>query len=117
MAKQDKKIDEKLSLKQKIFGIILIIASIAMVYYGISLGFEMITSSRFILGGIFILALAVALFKNKVNTKPMGIILLCYLILDTLLVIFSSVSITTNLVLEIVFILVVIYFLFIKKKK
>jgi hypothetical protein len=109
--------DNKLSLKQKIFGILMIIASLVMIYYGVSLGFKTISSSRFILGGLFIFILAIALFKNKVNTKPVGIIFLIYLILDAVLVISYSLAVSTNIILEIIFILIVIYFLFIKKKK
>ncbi len=115
MAKKDK----KFSMKQKIFGIFIILISLVMVCYGISLNFETISSIRFILGGVFLFILAVAFFKNKINTKLIGVIFLIYLILDVLLVILfssTSVSVSTSLIIKIVFILTIIYFLFIKKK-
>ena len=108
MAKQN----NKLSTKQKVFGIFLIIASLVMCYYGFSSGFKTISSSRFILGGIFILILAVALFKDKVNTKPMGLVLLGYLILDILLVMFASTTLSFDSISEFIFIIAVAYFIF-----
>jgi hypothetical protein len=109
-------IGDNLSMKQTVFGILLIIVSLVMFYCGLFSSFETISSSRFILGAIFVSVLAVALFKHKVNTKPMGIILLMYLILDALLVVLGSASVSMNLIFEVIFIIIAVYFVFMRKK-
>jgi len=112
-----KRLDENLYARKKIFGIGLIMISLVMIYYGFSLGFETSSSGRFILGGLFVFVLAIALFKDKVNTKPMGLALLIYLILDVLLFILGSPSLSPNLIIEIVLVMVVVYFVFLKRNK
>lgn len=115
--KESKKIDYSLSMKKRFFVVLLAIIFLVAVCYGFSLGFETISSFRFILGGLFVLLLAFALFKDKVNTRPMGIALLIYLVLDVLLVLFGSKVFDINLIVEVVIILLVIYFVFLKKNK
>jgi len=116
MTKENKKINKNLSTKQIIFGVLMIIVSLVMIYYGFTLGFNTISSVRFILGGIFIFILAITVFKNMINTKPVGIILAIYLLLDILLTAFFSKIINSDIILEIGFLIVVVYYVFIKKK-
>jgi hypothetical protein len=116
MAREHKELSRNLSVKHKIFGAFLIMVSIGLVYYGISLGFQTNLSGRFILAGIFILTLAIAVFVNKVNTKLMRIALVTYFLIDTLLVGISSKSISINLITELAILVAAIYFVFFRKR-
>ena len=117
MSKGNQKLEEKLSLKKNIFGVLMIVFSLAMIYYGFSLGFETSSSFRFILAGLLIFVLAAALFKNMINSKPIGIVFVIYLILDLLISAFSSVVRSTRIISEIAFLIVAVCYIFFKKKK
>lgn len=117
MKNENKIYAKKLSLKQKIFGVFMILISLGMIYYGFYLGFTTVSSFRFILAGLFLFVLTIALFRNIINTKPVGIVFGIYLFIDILLSIFFSAFIIMNFILEIGLFIAVIYYLVIKNKK
>ena len=123
-------IDNKLSLKQKIFGLILLVLGLILFAYGfnaIVFSYASISAYRFILGSLFVFSLAIALFVKKVNTRGFGAVMILYLLVDlifsqssvgkgNMLVIFNNISLNDTLP-SLVLICMTLYFMFFKKKK